>query len=287
MARIPFGIASAAGGLALIGAALVGAPGAAQDSAAPARPSHIHSGDCDEPGAVIQPLTSLTAPGETVLGNSDAVVAEAAFSNVPLSLDAMLAADHSLKVHFSRERIEVYLACGDIGGALDQDGALIVGLKELDGSGYTGIAYLVPAANGSTNISVMIAKVLPGTEGPAATAAADLAAAGAPAGAATAAAENQPAAVTQVDVTLTEFAIEMPTDLPQGPIRFNVRNEGGAPHSFVVEGQGGDARLADNLAPGTSATLDVDLAPGTYTVFCPVGDGAHRARGMELAVTVG
>ena len=33
-------------------------------------------------------------------------------------------------------------------------------MKELDDSGYAGIAYLVPAANGSTSISVMIAQVV-------------------------------------------------------------------------------------------------------------------------------
>lgn len=145
--------------LGLAGMVAGGASAGAQDDT-PARPSHIHGGDCDEPGEVIRPLTSLTVPSGEVAGNSDAVLAEAAFTTIPLSLPEMLEEDHSLKVHLSAERIETYLACGDIGGAVDANGALIVGLKELDGSGYTGIAYLVPSGS-QTLVSVMIAQVLP------------------------------------------------------------------------------------------------------------------------------
>jgi plastocyanin len=259
--------------LALLG----GSRGLAQETSPP-RPSHIHTGDCDELGAVVQPLTSLTVPGGEVSGNPEAVVAEAAFSSIPQSLPELLAKDHALKVHLSAEQIEIYLVCGDIGGTVDADGALIVGLKELDDSGYTGIAYLVPAANGGTSLSVMIAKVLPG--------AAD--------GGATpeAAAEETPAAAADtgpavVDVTLTEFAIDMPTEIPAGATRFSIANNGNAPHNFVVEGEGISRRLANNLQPGQTGSLNVDLAPGSYTIFCPVGEGAHRSQGMEVALTVG
>jgi hypothetical protein len=263
--------------LAILGGAFLAASGGrAQDAApSPARPSHIHDGDCDEPGEVIQPLTSLTVPGGAVSGNSDAVVAEAAFTSIPQTLDELLAADHSLKVHLSREQIQIYLACGDIGGALDADGALIVGMKELDGSGYTGIAYLVPAANGTTSVSVMIAKVLPGAPGAANAAAQEAATPG--------------AAVVEpniVNVTLTEFTIDMPTQLPAGATRFTIANNGGAPHNFVIEGAGISRRLANNLTPGQTGNVNVDLVPGTYTIYCPVGEGAHRANGMEVQLTV-
>ena len=110
------------------------------------------------------PLDALYAPlysstGE-LLGSDDAVIAEAAFTTIPQPLSAFLDEKHAIKVHLSRDQIQVYLACGDIGGTVDADGALIVGMKELDDSGYAGIAYLVPAANGGTNISVLIAQVI-------------------------------------------------------------------------------------------------------------------------------
>lgn len=265
--------------LMLLGGAVAAqAPALAQEGS-PERPSHIHIGDCDELGEVIQPLTFLTVPGGETLGNSDAVIAEAAFTSIPQTLDELLAEDHALKVHLSRERIETYLACGDIGGALDANGALIVGMKELDGSGYAGIAYLQPAANGTTSVSVMIAQVIPTEAG--------TAAAGTP-GAAAAAADSAASAEPRiVDVTLSEFAIDMPTAIPSGNLRFAISNTGNAPHNLVVEGEGVSKRLATNIPPGSTGFLNVDLPPGTYTIFCPVGEGAHRANGMELEVTAG
>jgi hypothetical protein len=263
----------------LAGSFLDGAGSRAQE-ASPPRPSHIHSGDCDEPGAVVQPLNSLTVPVGPVSGNSDAVIAEAAFTSIPQPLDDLLAEDHALKVHLSADQIQTYLACGDIGGAADADGALIVGMKELDDSGYAGIAYLVPAADGSTSVSVMIAQVV-GDEADGAVSEA------ATAGRATPAASDAAEASPQlVDVSLTNFAIDMPTELPAGPVRFNIVNDGTAPHSFVLEGEGIRKTLANTLQPGDSARLNAELAPGVYTIFCPVGDGGHRAQGMELELTV-
>jgi uncharacterized cupredoxin-like copper-binding protein len=255
---------------------LAGTSSLAQE-ASPPRPSHIHTGDCDELGEIIQPLTSLTVPAGTVRGNSDAVVAEAAFTNIPQTLDELLATDHALKVHLSKDQIQIYLACGDIGGTVDANGALIVGLKELDNSGYTGIAYLAPAANGGTDVSVMIAQVLPGggIERAAATPAT-----------AQAAAEPAVAEPAVVDVGLTEFAIDVPASLPAGATRFHITNNGTVTHGFVLEGEGVSKTLANNLAPGQSAFLNADLTPGTYTISCPVGAGAHRAQGMEVKLTV-
>jgi plastocyanin len=258
------------GGLFLVSSRTLG------QEASPPRPSHIHDGDCDELGQIIQPLTALTVPVGQVSGNKDAVVAEAAFTVIPLSLDELLATDHALKVHLSKEQIQIYLACGDIGGTVDANGALIVGMKELDNSGYTGIAYLAPAGDGGTSVSVLIAKVLSGGTPESATEAAQAAAA-------TPAAASEP---QLVDVSVTEFTIDMPTTLSAGKVRFNVTNNGAVPHSFVLEGEGINKRLANNVTPGSSAKLNADLKPGTYTVYCPVGEGAHRAKGMEVTLTV-
>ena len=265
-------------GFASLGGAFLGGSGLAQE-ASPPRPSHIHVGGCDELGEVVQPLTNLTVPTGELLGSGDAVIAEAAFSNIPQPLSAFLEEDHALKVHLSRDQIQVYLACGDIGGTVDADGALIVGMKELDDSGYAGIAYLVPAGNGGTNISVMIAEVNTGDGEAAAEQPAEIA--GTPA--VDAAAGGEPALV---DVSLTNFAIAMPEELAAGSYRFAIANDGAAPHNLVIEGEGISRRLANNLQPGQSGFLNVDLGPGTYTVFCPVGEGAHRAQGMELELTV-
>lgn len=270
--------------LSLLGGLFLGGAAGLAQEASPARPSHIHVGDCDELGEIIQPLTSLTVPGGETLGNSDAVVAEAAFTSIPQTLDELLAEDHALKVHLSKEQIGTYLACGDIGGTLDANGALIVGMKELDDSGYAGIAYLEEQPNGTTSVSVMIAQVIPREDGSGEAAPQEAATAEAAAEERVAAAEGEPQVV---DVTLTEFAIDMPTDIPSGPVSFNISNTGNAQHNFIVEGEGINKRLATNIPPGDTGVLNVTLEPGTYTIFCPVGEGAHRANGMELEVTVG
>ena len=76
----------------------------------------------------------------------------------------------------------------------------------------------------------------------------------------------------------------MPTEPPAGPTTFEVTNDGTFPHSFEVEGQGGEAALDANLEPGQSATLEVDLAAGAYEVYCPIGN--HADQGMRPGMTV-
>jgi hypothetical protein len=127
----------------------------------PARPAHIHSGNCVELGDVVVPLTDLTAPVSEAVGQADrATPAESSFTNVPISLDAILGADHAINVHLSAERIDTYIACGEIGGVVDSSGALVIGLREESDSGYTGIAFLSPGADGtSTDVTVFIAPV--------------------------------------------------------------------------------------------------------------------------------
>ena len=87
-----------------------------------------------------------------------------------------------------------------------------------------------------------------------------------------------------VMVSLMEFAIDMPSELPAGPTTFEVTNNGTIEHNFEVEGQGIEEELPENLPPGASGTLTVDLAPGTYEVYCPIGN--HADEGMRVELTV-
>ena len=127
-----------------------------------ARPVHIHSGSCAELGDVVAPLNDLTAPTGAGAGQAEsAIQAETSVTNVPLTLDAILAAPHAINAHLSADEIGVYIACGDIGGAIEANGAVITGLAEDSDSGYTGIAYLQPGADGaSTDVSLFIAPVI-------------------------------------------------------------------------------------------------------------------------------
>ncbi len=127
----------------------------------PARPAHIHAGDCVELGDVVVPLTDLSGSVSEDIGQADkAIPAESSFTTVPMTLDAILGADHAINVHLSAERIDTYIACGELGGVINATGALVVGLREESNSGYTGIAFLSPGADGaSTDVSVFIAPV--------------------------------------------------------------------------------------------------------------------------------
>jgi uncharacterized cupredoxin-like copper-binding protein len=86
-----------------------------------------------------------------------------------------------------------------------------------------------------------------------------------------------------VEVSLTEFQIDMPSSLSAGPVTFEVTNDGTTTHAFEVEGNGVEEET-EELEPGASATLEVDLQAGTYEVYCPV-DG-HRDMGMEVELEV-
>ena len=139
-------------------------PGA-DETPAPAtgRPVHVHTGSCgEELGGVVQPLTNLDAPAGDAEGQGGAVVAESSFTTVPMALDDMLAADHAINAHLSTEEAGTYIACGEIGGVRDATGSLVIGLKEQNDSGFTGIAFLAPnvADATQTDISVFIAESL-------------------------------------------------------------------------------------------------------------------------------
>ncbi|MCA9881000.1 MAG: hypothetical protein KC442_24545 [Thermomicrobiales bacterium] len=125
------------------------------------RPVHIHSGDCTNLGEVIASLTDLIPAQGDPVGQADlATTAESSYTNVPMTLPDILAAPHAINVHLSVDQIGTYIACGEIGGAIDVNGAVIIGLREVNSSGYTGIAFLSPGIDGlTTDVSVFIAPV--------------------------------------------------------------------------------------------------------------------------------
>jgi hypothetical protein len=92
------------------------------------------------------------------------------------------------------------------------------------------------------------------------------------------------AVVNQVHVALRDHQVEMPEQLPMGLTDFMVTNHGATMHSFVLEGQGIEARLQGQIDPGASMLMRVDLVPGSYRAYCPVDD--HEERGMEARLTV-
>jgi hypothetical protein len=111
-------------------------------------PAHIHSGTCDTLGDVVVPLTDVAAqaPGAGTVGPATAHTVKTSRTVVDMPLQEIIDGGHAINVHESAEAIDVYIACGDIGGTLetDEDGRthLIIGLGELNDSGHTGIVWL-------------------------------------------------------------------------------------------------------------------------------------------------
>lgn len=84
-----------------------------------------------------------------------------------------------------------------------------------------------------------------------------------------------------VAVSLSEFTIDMPDEIPVGAI-LDVTNAGTAVHNLTVKET--DLATAD-LNAGETATLDLASLPaGDYTVVCTIA--GHEAAGMVLDITI-
>jgi hypothetical protein len=148
-------------------------------------PAHIHSGTCMELGDVVYPLTDVAGPdamaspssspaamdmmdmdeGTPMAGmDESAEVVATSMTDVEAALDDILAAEHAINVHESAENIGNYIACGDVTGEVT-DGTLEIELQELNGSGYSGEAYLVDNGDGTTTVTVTLMKSESGMTG--------------------------------------------------------------------------------------------------------------------------
>jgi hypothetical protein len=137
-------------------------------------PAHIHFGTCETLGDVVYPLADVTTVSAAdppfiqtdvqatpvaspTVEATDIVVAEST-TTVEASLDEVLEAEHAINVHESAENIDTYIACGDLTGDV-VGGSLMVELRELNDSRYTGQAVLTDAGNGTTNVTVVVLRV--------------------------------------------------------------------------------------------------------------------------------
>jgi hypothetical protein len=131
------------------------------DTEAEAHPAHIHSGTCDTLGDVVVPLTDVAHPAGEQVGAESAHAVKTSMTVVDMPLQEIIDGGHAINVHESAEAIDVYIACGDIGGYVITDPAgrteLFVGLAELNDSGHTGVARLgVGEDPNQTEVSIFL-----------------------------------------------------------------------------------------------------------------------------------
>ncbi len=85
-----------------------------------------------------------------------------------------------------------------------------------------------------------------------------------------------------IEVTGTAALRFEPSDAtaPAGTINFVLINEGGVPHTLVVEGHEDEMKLT----VGSTDEGSIDLEAGEYVFYCDVP--GHRGNGMEGTLTV-
>ena len=91
-----------------------------------------------------------------------------------------------------------------------------------------------------------------------------------------------------VNVTLSEWKIDMPALLPPGMYILRITNRGDHSHTLKIKNRDYEKKLEKELKPGQSGELRVNLKPGLYEVTCPIGFGpvGHESKGMKLELKV-
>lgn len=122
-------------------------------------PAHIHAGSCDSLGEVVFPLADLAMPAADE--GSGVIPIATSVTVVDASLAQILSAPHAVNVHESYEAIGNYIACGNIGGS-PVGADLVVGLGEMNGSGFSGVVWLRDNGDGTTTVTVFLGHGLAG-----------------------------------------------------------------------------------------------------------------------------
>jgi len=145
-------------GLSLAASAVAQSPAASVVplTADPAHPAHIHDGRCPEPGGINQNLNDVVLASDQAVGQATGVPAEVSETKVPVALTDILKGQFSINVHQSADAMDVYIACGDIGGTMLGTTDLAISLLEQNDSGYRGAALLHDNGDGSTQVTILL-----------------------------------------------------------------------------------------------------------------------------------
>ncbi|HEY7031192.1 MAG TPA: hypothetical protein VH482_07700 [Thermomicrobiales bacterium] len=153
--------------LALAFGAMVGfgSRGVSAQAADASHPAHIHNGTCGAGlGDVVYPLSNVGGPmmnasgtpeASMPMGATDAIPVEVSVTTVQTTLAELTSKPYAINVHESADNIGNYIACGNVGGAV-MGSDLAIGLGELNGSGYSGVAWLHDNGDGSTTVTVFL-----------------------------------------------------------------------------------------------------------------------------------
>ena len=87
---------------------------------------------------------------------------------------------------------------------------------------------------------------------------------------------------TDIEVPLSEFAIDGDLTAPAGEVNLIISNAGNMNHNVEIRGMG---KVSPEVGPGGSVRLSLgELTPGTYQLFCNIA--GHEASGMVNTLTI-
>jgi plastocyanin len=275
--------------LALGAAALMASPGAAQEGEEDGgHPAHVHLGTCAELGEVAHALSNVgpgtvrngeqTTGGRVVGQTEDVHPADVSSTTIDVSLEEITSGVHAINVHESTENIQNYIACGNIGG-VQYGNTLVIGLAELNDSGYTGIAVL-RADDDQTVVTVYLSQAEASTlDAPAETEEPADTGDGDDDGDDTAAddGDDEAAPPAEAFVSIVNFAFDPAVlEVPAGTTVIWTNN-GGATHTVTSSDGIWDS---GGIASGGSFSVTF-TEPGTYNYFC----GIHTSMTGTIIVT--
>jgi hypothetical protein len=129
--------------LLILAAVAVTTPSALAQATPVDRPAELRGGTCSGLGDVVVPLAHLVITEGDLQGQTSATPVEQSGTVVQFDIADFLVADHAVVVRESPQDSTV-VACGDVGGAMNPDGTLAVGMLGINGSGLSGVAYFTP-----------------------------------------------------------------------------------------------------------------------------------------------
>lgn len=120
--------------------------------------AQVVSGSCDTLGPVVAELGPVQAGQGASVGVEDTLAVAQGFGLAPLAFTALTETPHAVAVLDAADEDGLTLACGTIGGALTDTGALVIALEAGSRGGPVGIAVLAPSLENpdATGISIFL-----------------------------------------------------------------------------------------------------------------------------------
>lgn len=230
----------------------------------------IWSGNCVGLKDKVLDLESVVRPN----GTDIRALPGESVSNVAIDLKVLNGSAQAIAISRSGN-VSGLVACAEIAGVPGADGAIAVGLREMNGSSYGGVALLTPASDGSTSVRIYLS-------------------AGLTSGTVLVKGAGDDVAIDDViSVTIDDQEIVADhTDLTAGSrVQVNVHNDGAKRHEVMLEEEGADeVPLADaysqaeteDIAPDDDASFVVVVdRPGSYQLADHIGNSR-----LTLPITV-